>query len=394
MCGRVEGNGVPFNANLGSRNGVVGGMYQFMQVPGRPEWATLPTSKICDFDNGMCGFTPEGGADDKKMWRRSTTTKDRSSGPEKAYTGRYFLYLDTSSGKQKQGDASYLVSKKLEHIHYIHFYYHRFASTAAQLGEFAVEAKMNMYVGPFVGALGAGRYSVPPQNIKFQAVKVKASSGSFSPYMVAECKKIGMKPLCEHPSYCRTDKKALYMGQYYHLPHKPYRNINSWFPSGWSKIRPFFEDGLCFYSGNNRGNALCNIPTNSHAWKYPKDVSGSSSIMCGVVTKDKAAPPLTKRVWTSIWLRGKGHRTQSSKTAGWSSVGVTLPTGTTQIRFKGVRGSGAQGITAIDKITWYGAYYSTIMVNECGKYDMKPVCSYKNYCRNDKNSLYVGQDDR
>ena len=74
-------------------------------MPGRPEWATLPTSKICDFDSDMCGFTPKGGADDKKMWRRSTTTKDRSSGPEKAYAGRYFLYLDTSGGKQKQGDA-------------------------------------------------------------------------------------------------------------------------------------------------------------------------------------------------------------------------------------------------------------------------------------------------
>ena len=182
---------------------------------------------------------------------------------------------------------SYLVSKKLEHIHYIHFYYHRFASTAAQLGEFAVEAKVNMYVGPFVGALGAGRYSVPPQNIKFQSVKVKASSGSFSPYMVAECKKIGMKPLCEHPSYCRNDKKALYMGQYYHLSHRPYRNINSWFPSGWSKIRSYFSGGLCFYSGNNRGNAYCNYPFNGHAWKYPKDVTGGS-FMCGAVTKDKA----------------------------------------------------------------------------------------------------------
>ena len=137
-----------------------------------------------------------------------------------------------------------------------------------------------------MGALGNGRYGFKAQNIKFQAVTVNnQKTNGFSSYMVAECKKIGMKPLCEHPSYCRTDKKALYMGQYYHISYKPYRNINSWFPSGWSKIRPFFEDGMCFYSGNNRGNAYCNIPTNSHSWRTPKQVSGS-----GAATKDKALP--------------------------------------------------------------------------------------------------------
>ena len=143
--------------------------------------------------------------------------------------------------------------------------------------------------GSFVGALGAGRYSVPPQNIKFQSRKVTTSSGSFSAHMVAECKKVGMKPVCEHPSYCRTDKQALYMGQYYHVSYRPYRNINSWFPQGWDKFRDdFYNAGeqMCFYAGNNRGNAYCNIPFNSHAWKNPKDVQGGS-FMCGVVTKDK-----------------------------------------------------------------------------------------------------------
>ena len=48
---------------------------------------------------------------------------------------------------------------------------------------------------------------------------------SFSHLMVAECKKMDMRPVCEHPSYCRNDKAALYIGQYYHLSISPYRNI-------------------------------------------------------------------------------------------------------------------------------------------------------------------------
>lgn len=35
--------------------------------------------------------------------------------------------------------------------------------------------------------------------------------------MVKACKKYGMKPICDHPAYCKDDTKALYLGQTNHI---------------------------------------------------------------------------------------------------------------------------------------------------------------------------------
>ena len=68
----------------------------------------------------------------------------------------------------------------------------------------------------------------------------------------------GFKPVCEHPSYCRTDNKGLYLGQANHISYPPHRNIASWFPSGWSGVKDRFAK-LCFYTYTNRGTTMCNI---------------------------------------------------------------------------------------------------------------------------------------
>ena len=47
--------------------------------------------------------------------------------------------------------------------------------------------------------------------------------------MLASCDTKDMKPVCEHPSYCRNDKRSIYIGQNSHISYSPYRNINSWF---------------------------------------------------------------------------------------------------------------------------------------------------------------------
>ena len=98
--------------------------------------------------------------------------------------------------------------------------------------------------------------------------------------MVAECSKYGMKPVCDHPTYCKNDKAALYLGQAGHIAYPPHRNTDSYFPSGWSSIKSHWT-GLCSYTAKGKGNyALCNIPTSSHAWVSP----GSSlrrDFICG-----------------------------------------------------------------------------------------------------------------
>ena len=39
------------------------------------------------------------------------------------------------------------------------------------------------------------------------------SALNYAEAMVAECNKHQMKPVCDHPSYCKRDSKALYIGQ-------------------------------------------------------------------------------------------------------------------------------------------------------------------------------------
>merc|ERR1711972_1311561 len=36
---------------------------------------------------------------------------------------------------------------------------------------------------------------------------------NYDDIMVRMCEKVKMKPMCDHPSYCKTDPKSLYVGQ-------------------------------------------------------------------------------------------------------------------------------------------------------------------------------------
>ena len=106
-----------------------------------------------------------------------------------------------------------------------------------------------------------------------------ATHASYASLMVAECEKHGAKPVCDHPSYCRNDGKALYIGQSQHIAYSPHRNINRWFPSGWAAVRSNWA-GLCSYAGRGNANsALCNVPSNAHAWKQPSQYN--PGFICG-----------------------------------------------------------------------------------------------------------------
>ena len=58
--------------------------------------------------------------------------------------------------------------------------------------------------------------------------------------MINECGKKGMKPLCDHPSYCKADLRAVYIGQDNHMAYPLHRNTESYFPSGWSELEQQF----------------------------------------------------------------------------------------------------------------------------------------------------------
>merc|ERR1719149_585821 len=102
---------------------------------------------------------------------------------------------------------------------------------------------------------------------KFEKAVLASRKGRYGDRMREQCKKLGMKPVCDHPSYCKNDKLALYIGQTSHLAYKPHRNNNNYSPAGFAAIRNKWNN-LCSYTANARGNyALCNIPANSHQWR-------------------------------------------------------------------------------------------------------------------------------
>merc|ERR1711881_733810 len=114
-----------------------------------------------------------------------------------------------------------------------------------------------------------GKNGVKGRAYVFAIAKLTARNGKYSDRMVQECKKQAMKPVCDHPNYCRNDAASVYLGQSGHLAYKPHRYNNNYSPPGLDGIRNKWN-GLCSYTRNANGNyALCNIPVNTHAWRHP-----------------------------------------------------------------------------------------------------------------------------
>merc|ERR1712072_931285 len=137
---------------------------------------------------------------------------------------------------------------------------------------------------PFHAILGA-KNGVRPRRYTFKRVHATSTRGRYSDIMVRDCKRYGMKPICDHPSYCKNDKKAIYMGQSGHVEYPGHRKNNGMFPKGWSKHARKF-DRLCAYTGKAHGNkALCNMPINSHSWRKPSE---AQSFMCAKIVSKEA----------------------------------------------------------------------------------------------------------
>jgi hypothetical protein len=198
----------------------------------------------------------------------------------------------------------------------------------------------------------------PPRVYQFTAVPRLTSPGtkdSYSDLMIGACNLLGMKPVCEHPSMCEHDDKALYLGQDGHLSIPAERNSMGRNPMGFAKIRNQWA-GLCSYTGAANGNrALCNAPANSHTWKSP--IQADPGFMCARV------------------IRGLPFR---ASLGGVASAGVAAATYEFQM---------AMPVGYSNE----GSKYAVLMKAACKQYGMKPVCDHRSYCGIDADAIYLGQ---
>jgi len=122
----------------------------------------------------------------------------------------------------------------------------------------------------FTVSLGA-RNGVPAQTVQFRMITARnKGTGEINRNMLADCGLIGMKPVCDHPSYCKGDQDSFYVGQDHHFSHGPHRRSLNYFPAGWDKFLEHEQEmpGMCTYTAHHNGwaSTLCGNP-DSHAWR-------------------------------------------------------------------------------------------------------------------------------
>jgi len=196
--------------------------------------------------------------------------------------------------------------------------------------------------------LGA-KNKVPARDYTFELVKIdnKAEGKRYSQVMIESCQKRGMKPVCDHPNYCRSDSKAIYLGQTHHLAYWPHRKNAGFWPEGWNDIAKMW-DGMCAYTAHHGTGALCNIPGNTHSWQNPSD--RANTFMCA------ALAGFTAELGSKNGVVGQNYEFRILQT---------------DVR---------------------SGKFSDVMAEECAAVGMKPLCDHRSYCRNDKKSIYLGQD--
>ena len=267
---------------------------------------------------------------------------------------------------------------------------------------------------PFPAQLGA-KNGVPAKAYLFQRVKLTSTSGSYSSLMRSACSGVGMKPVCDHPSYCKNDANALYIGQSSYLAYRPYRNTNNYVPVGFAAVRDNWND-LCSYTNNANGNyAACNIPSNSYSWRYPAQYN--PGFMCGKSTgqstsqaSSSSGGKLFPDGFESIQAISTGMCAYGSNATAlcntpthsisWRSAAqfnrgflCAMPTGKpVEVRLGAMNGvlSKTYTFTATTLATRSGSY-SSLMQFGCSQFGMMPVCDHPDYCKTDSLALYIGQ---
>lgn len=108
--------------------------------------------------------------------------------------------------------------------------------------------------------LGA-KTGVPQRKYLFKKLTASTTTGKYSDIMEADCKKYGMKPVCDCYSECRNSAKAIYLGQSngYKISKSNQRGRTSYFPTGWSAIANKWEVGMCVYGRPGSQKASCQV---------------------------------------------------------------------------------------------------------------------------------------
>merc|ERR1711988_1647838 len=112
---------------------------------------------------------------------------------------------------------------------------------------------------------------VPARRYSFREMRYQGHhGGDYSATAIKGCRQNGhgWKPVCDHPSYCRNDRNAIYIGQSHHMAYGGHWN-NNYMPHGLFVYKnQFRRDGMCYYTGNHGGRHrnLC-AHGNSHTWR-------------------------------------------------------------------------------------------------------------------------------
>jgi hypothetical protein len=100
----------------------------------KPGAGAHSSSGSCTFESSVCGWTEYG----KNAWTRGYATPSSGTGASRAHGGKWFMYLETSNGRQ--GDISYLVSPRLSSPRSMSFYYHMHGKS---MGSLSCEANVH-----------------------------------------------------------------------------------------------------------------------------------------------------------------------------------------------------------------------------------------------------------
>ena len=126
---------------------------------------------------------------------------------------------------------------------------------------------------------------VPAQAYQFEVRKLPAAysrSAGYGSLMVAECDKIGMKPVCSGPIRWCLDDSNLFLGNKKVLTNPSHRiKYPRAYPSGFGAIQARW-DGLCAYANNSQssGYAMCQVSNTSADWRKPGQ-SNNPGFVCG-----------------------------------------------------------------------------------------------------------------
>ena len=240
---------------------------------------------------------------------------------------------------------------------------------------------------PAAAGFGA-KNGVPSRAYDWKVLKLSSRSGSYTANMISQCKKEGMKPVCDHPNYCRNDANAIYIGQTNHISYRPHRLNNNYMPTGFKSVENLFQ-GRCVYTANANGNyALCNIPGNSHSWRNPSQADVGFVCAKAIVVEgdpdglEAIKPFIEKKCVYTGSKNGTAICNVPSSSLSWKAAAQANPGFMCGMRGGPVFGAalgarnqvmGRKYTFAITKLTKTTGDYSKLMVSSCGMLGMAPV---------------------